>query len=38
MVAATIDGDAENRIKTDDGMKNVAACIEFKRIIKGQKN
>lgn len=37
-VAATIDGDAENCVKTDAGMKNVAACLEFKKIMKGQKN
>jgi hypothetical protein len=32
MVTATIDGDTGNWIKTDAGMKNIAACIEFKRI------
>jgi hypothetical protein len=37
-ITATIDGDGENRIKTDTGMKSVTAWLESKGIMEGQKN
>jgi hypothetical protein len=38
MAAAMIRQQYGERGKKDAGMKIVAACIEFKRIVKGQKN